>query len=342
MVPVIHSCSSLDVYSRCSEYYRHKYVAKTPTPLSDRSVELDAGVIVHEVLEQWLKLPVEDRPRPIDSLLERWWRAKLQEHGMANLFGVLKGIEQDIRRLEVRAQSDYDGPDAIRNAQGQVAKRPKQTKMWEDARKGLNLDERQTRVDGVAAFKHDYWQRVSISEVFAYSWAVLAGWDGHALAPVKRVIEVEKYIPKVPLPGVPGHYFMGKIDLICELDGGQIAILDHKTGRGDPPSRFEVAHTPQLLNYGWLAFRDLALAVDVIGIHHVQTQTLVLAEFDWDRAVEAIAPREAAVKGIQAGVFIKQSPHNFVQQCHDAYRRLMCPFLPICHAEYYDHVTVNK
>jgi hypothetical protein len=129
--------------------------------------------------------------------------------------------------------------------------------------------------------------------------------------------------------------FNGFIDLICRTSDGKLAIIDHKTSKGDAPAMSEVARHNQLLMYGWAVWRLTGEVPDFIGVNHLRTNKLVLAKFNLDLAIDVVKNKMGTIKGINAKVFIKQDPNGYGSMCitQSSKGPTYCPYFSLCHKD---------
>jgi RecB family exonuclease len=130
----------------------------------------------------------------------------------------------------------------------------------------------------------------------------------------------------------------GFIDLVVRTPTGDILLVDHKTTARQPSSSFEIGFNEQLLVYGWALYKKFGIKPHRIALNYVRFDRLVDAPFDMERAEAAIARQEAAVRGVRSGVFIKQNPTSFHQQCHNKFLKRTCAYLSHCHPDYATYI----
>lgn len=129
--------------------------------------------------------------------------------------------------------------------------------------------------------------------------------------------------------------FNGYIDLVCRTPDGKLAVIDHKTSKGDAPSVTKVARHQQLLLYGWAIWRVTGTAPEYIGINHLRTNKLVLAPFSMEMALEALKSKLQTINGVNHNVFIKQDPYGYGSMCitDSAKGPRYCPYFDMCHPD---------
>jgi hypothetical protein len=113
-----------------------------------------------------------------------------------------------------------------------------------------------------------------------------------------------------------------------------ILLVDHKTTARQPSSSFEIGFNEQRTGLRLGAVQEVRRQPHRIALDYVRFDRLVDAPFDMERAEAAIARQEAAVRGVRSGVFIKQNPTSFHQQCHNKFLKRTCAYLSHCHPDY--------
>lgn len=328
-----HSHSSLNTYTSCSQAYKLKYVEKRKPPLSDKTVALENGSVCHAAFEAWFKLPDTDKPKTIDPLLAQWWTRHLRDNRLDGAGAALTALAADINALNRRT---------FYNKQGEIAKNPKLTSEYKKAYEGLRIGPRQAEIDQFAAQAlPERWGQISLAAVYAETWDTLAGWSG--LTGVSEVISVERHVrmKELALPG--GEPFQVKIDLHFVHEDGFTVVLDHKTGgkADEPPYAWEVANNDQLLKYGWALDAVDGQGPGKQAIHHVKSRAVVMADFDYAKALDAVSRIQGIIDGIRKGVFVKQSPSDFKSPCHDSFFGKVCPWIPVCHPAYWEALSAQ-
>lgn len=128
-------------------------------------------------------------------------------------------------------------------------------------------------------------------------------------------------------------FLNGYIDLISKTKSGKLSIIDHKTSSGDPPEIYKVQRHHQLLLYGWAVHKLSGEKPDLIGINHIKSGKLVLANYDHDYAQEVVNTKLEIIKAIENKVFIKRDPFAYNSPC---IKKLStgtryCPYIKNCH-----------
>jgi hypothetical protein len=132
--------------------------------------------------------------------------------------------------------------------------------------------------------------------------------------------------------------FNGFIDLLARDQLGRLLIIDHKTSKGDAPAVDKVAMHEQLLIYGYVIYYATGEVPHQIGINHLRSGKLVLADFNLAKAEKAVARLLTLQAAIEAKVFLTQDPYGYGARCvTESFRSdkppTLCPGLRYCHPE---------
>jgi hypothetical protein len=319
--------------------------------------------------------------KTVDQLLDEHWVKRLTEDGILPLLDSLKAYEQNVAWLYYRASEACTTPDAIRSGKGayrKVPTKPEMTSDWKKAWVEMGLDEASTRIQQYAAavaqqreneraaamaadpeakparLKSRHWLKLSLQEVYAQSYKILRGYRDPVLGTLITAVEyqlsrydedfkhMENAVQLRPAKG-DGRptYLTGFIDLIVTDAHNRVYIIDHKTSKGEAPSEYKVRHWEQLLLYGWAWTQLTGKAPDFICINHLRSRTLVCAPFDPKLAEGALGRKLAAVKGIDAEVFIQSNPADFNTPCIGSDGE-PCGYLYDCHPEFFAAYTADR
>lgn len=334
------SHSSIETYLKCSELFRLRYIDPDVPKMDAASPEIVAGRIIHTALEQYLGMPASERPATMDSVLDETWTGALVEQGFEHLHEKLKSLARMRAELIARAQPEYKGTDVIRNKGGQATRAYQKTRAWKEA---LNASGYQEMADWVNSWasqhgKHDTWAWTPLVETFAHSWAVAGGYTFPSV--IGEILALEKSF-RVDLPTVHPERLTVILDLVFKTHDGRLVLHDHKINKA-APSLMDVRHHSQLLTYGWAWVEAFGQVPDYIAIGHVPSKVITMAPFDLGLAIEAVERKEAAIKGIKSEVYIKRSPTDYNSPCYNEFRDYSCPFIAMCHPEWYADFENNK
>lgn len=347
-VPHLYSYSQLGTYRDCSKKYEHYWISKNKRKEKGQAAEI--GSLAHECIERFylgeFNSPAEAFPTVIDEYL-----ATL---GLQSWKNELEHISSILSNLLLRASANYKGSDAIRTANGDVSKAPHMTKTWKDALKLHNLEYRidQANYSMIRALPEE-WRKIKMVTVYTEADHIVRQYMHPAAIAEVKAIEFGFSIPDykgdpnspnpdeqephvknlVTLPS--GRPFRGYIDLVGKLHDGRWVIIDHKTSAGDPPSALKVRHHEQLLLYAFFWHQLTGDWPAKIGISHLRTGSLIMADVDPKLALEAAERHDHVIKAIDKKIFLKHAPFEYGSPCIGREGTLedACPYLPDCHKE---------
>lgn len=132
--------------------------------------------------------------------------------------------------------------------------------------------------------------------------------------------------------------FTGYIDLVARNEKGELLIIDHKTNAGEVPSRSKISRHEQMLVYGFMVTLLGGEQPAYVGMNHLRSGKLVLAEFSMAKAEVAVERLLSIVSGIEKKVFVRQNPDGYHSRCvvkpfREGEPPRLCPGLPHCHPE---------
>lgn len=136
--------------------------------------------------------------------------------------------------------------------------------------------------------------------------------------------------------------FNGYIDLVARNPQGELLIIDHKTNSGEVPSKGKISRHEQMLVYGFMITLLGGEKPAYVGMNHLRSGRLILAEFSMEKAELAMERLLSIVAGIEKRVFVRQNPDGYHSRCvvkpfRDGEPPRLCPGLPHCHPEVADH-----
>ncbi len=345
MATEVYSFSRVEKYNKCSWMYHLFYDKVVPQVVKDTDATV-AGTIIHATLENYERKRMQgpEFAPPVLSQLDMEWHKKLEEllgDSWPSMFTRLAALRDKYRTLLDRASAKYKGSDAIRTASGGVSKSPHKTDAWAAAVKQMGLQEDTDDIDMLAGMvQADPWSGVSLVATFNLTYELLDEYAYPALGTVKhlevQLSNMKKLENLVVLP-TTGRFLNCKIDVVTSLPDGRLAIADHKTGK-DEYTPTKVLHHDQLLSYGWAYGDAFGEYPQAIAINSLRGKNFVVAPFRMDLAEKAIARLEQGIRGIEAEIYIQQSPTAYGNACWNEYAKLPCPYLRHCHPEYANYV----
>jgi hypothetical protein len=152
----------------------------------------------------------------------------------------------------------------------------------------------------------------------------------------------------VPDPDKPGDYlrrddvvFTCFIDLLARDADDQLLVLDHKTNGGEPPSPFKVSNHEQLNLYAFVIELIYGERAKKLGINHLRSNRLVLADYDPATGKAALERLLSLVREIDLKVYTKRDPFAYSNPCikadnRDKNKQVFCPGLKHCHPGVYN------
>lgn len=338
------SYSSVEKYLKCSYLWWLYYDKVVPRPITD-TVPTVAGTITHRVLDCYYEPTGVNRAIPARDLLDLDWQVTLGEMGVPHLYGELQSLAEGIIQLHARAAKGYKGRDAIVDPDtGKPYSQPTRTNAWKQALAELKLDKTQREVDRTAKLCGGVWDAVSLSSVFSETYVFLGEYQD-TLAPLNLTVQAlelpisgdgplgRRTINPVRFPN-NNEFFVAKIDLIATDPEGRIYLLDHKTSK-KLPSMTDAQHWEQLLIYAWAHFMLWGVWPQYIGINSLRDNKLITAPFKPELVEGALARHTQALKGIEAEIFIQQSPTSFGSNCYNDYSKEKCAYLNTCHPDFF-------
>lgn len=341
------SHSAMETYTKCPHLYYLYYLAKdVPRPQMGR-FDKQVGVVTHLVLEDYYARAVTDGKQegthpaelgPVRPYLDRYWNNYFQSIGVPKIAGLIREWLTDQDLLYARADKDYIGNDAIRNAKGEAPKVPAMTTAWKDAAKALGLPERKTAIDGTVAKLDSGYLGISIIDVFQESFKILENY-AHP-SDIGEIEVLEKQLSGVRYP-TTGKALTGKIDLIGRTADGFRVIVDHKSAARTHRDPVKVSFSEQLLLYGWADYQMTGRIPEYIAINFLRSNTLVAGFFDMAEAEDALARREQIIMAILRGVFPRRGPVEFGSPCYNENTKNRCAYLQKCYPKFAEHVQEN-
>lgn len=133
--------------------------------------------------------------------------------------------------------------------------------------------------------------------------------------------------------GDEGIYLNGYVDWVgyVNFEGRQrLAVVDYKTSK-ENLTKDKLAYHVQLLTYAYALGRLLGQPIEVIGVHSLRHNKLVLTSVDKEIMQGATTALFSRHLGIKAGNFQKDYyPDSMYSPCLSLFGR-ECPFLQQCH-----------
>jgi hypothetical protein len=358
----IASHSSLDRYEKCSELHYREDILKIRPPRVEQN-HFVLGTACHKSIETYLTDATISHP--ID-VLDSYWSEWLRERGVGYLMKQMHEAREAMAELHFRASDKCTDGTAIRKGgkfkgaevwKNPVADVPQMTSAWKQAMEQLGIDELVEHVDGtLRALDNQIYGKFELSSAYSDSHTILKGYqDPDFLSDIDYIEfpishrefgedgKVQRIINSVKFPE-SGRLFNGYIDLVGTVKpelGGGVALLDHKSSMGPPPSVVAVAHHAQLLKYAWawaeLQFMKTGVRTwpRFIGINHLRSGTYVLAPVDPELAMWVVRRADQFIKMEEAGLHMPKDPFAYGSPClkmsKDGTVESFCPHMSACH-----------
>lgn len=335
-----YSYSRLEKHGKCSYKYWLHYAKPIPRPFTG-SVATEAGTVAHTVLDWFAEPAALNRSMSTYDLLNHYWQQRLNNEGLGSAFNDLQSLALDYAHLSKRASAGYVGPDPIVDSYNKPYKKPKTTNAWRDAAAALNLSGRAQAIDDVAAAQPGLvWKDIPLSAVFGESYVFLKDYRDTMSYLTMYMLEMpisrdkaQNRINTVYFPGTDIE-FTGFLDVIATDQNNRLYLIDHKSSK-DVPDENKVVHWEQLILYGWALHAIWGVYPDYIGINHLRSNSLIIANFDASLVPGALRRALAKIKGIRAEVFVPQNPTDYGNACFNQYStENSCEYLSFCHPRF--------
>ena len=340
--PATYSVSRLRTYHVCSTLFKYKYVDR----LRDNSLSKATliGSSLHQILEDNY-LPFIGIDNPPTTLSESTILSSTNEvlskvfvHDLTEQIKIVAAYYTVIKELYNRASDSYTGPFPIRKGDGTVAQAPEMTATWKKEIAKLNLSDIQSDLNNYIKSVDARWETI---DFFDLVLTVIKVANKFNLDPrIKKILGVElAFSPETnviitPNTGEDGPILEAYIDLVAELQDGQIAIIDYKSGAQDY-QEVDIAYNDQLLMYSY-AYEELTKEQPkYIGVYNLRSNKLILSEMVPDFREQAISQLTSVHKDIVAEKYEKKIPNKQMTNsspCLDQFHR-PCAFLALCHPE---------
>lgn len=337
----ITSISRLDVYAQCSERYRLKYVAKVPTEeTTERALVL--GSAVHNIFELFLTNEEDYTIKDCYNFEVKTLASQLKID-MIDI-NLMEYVGTELGELLFRASSRYHNKEKqIRNKDGSV---PQDVinfppASWTAAlRQHPDINDFRLMLDNQAANCNPFFVQESCSYLLGqiYSWVKgFKLWSWAELVGVEMPLSTTD-LNRVNFPNSETLALNGFIDLVVDMPGRGIVLIDHKTQKAKPLP-IDVQHHMQLNLYAYAYEKVYGRKVMGIGIHHVPSGEVVLAEVDPEIQTNVINHLVGIQTKIDQEVWQKCYPLDFNAPCmRRDYKtkevKSVCPYFGRCWPTY--------
>ena len=338
------SFSRLETYSKCSEYFRHKYINKSECiKVSNKHFLL--GDLVHKCIEYIIINKLKENKLALLNILPEWLLDNINYNGLEFNTEDIFTVGFAYGDLLYKCSESYIKEDKIRNKDGSLLKDPINTPsrtLTESIKElGRNISILKYNLDIYAASKDTIWQEQSFTYFIAEAVSIVLNfnlpyWYKKSIGiefPISTTLEnIVQFTPEFKIKGY--------IDWIIESTDGHLIICDHKTSTKKLAPEDVMTH-PQLNIYGYLVKQLLGRYPDVLCIHHARSNTYTLAEFDIQIAEDTVKHYREICSSIVNKNFIKKHPGEFNTPCinRDFKTGLVkskCEYLALCWPIYND------
>lgn len=336
------SFSRLDSYSKCSEYFKHKYVNKTPyTKTSNKHFLL--GDLVHKCIEYIIINRLKDNRIALLNILPEWLSDNINHSGLDFNTEDVFTVGFAYGDVYYKCSESYIKEDKIRNKDSSVLKDPfnAPSRNLTEAIKelGRNTNILKYNLDTYAATKDVIWLEISFTNFIAEAVSIVLNfnlpyWFGKSIGieyPISTTLDnMIQFTPEFKLKGY--------IDWIIESTDGHLIICDHKTSSKKLAPE-DVMNHPQLNIYGYVIKQLLGRYPDALCIHHARSNTYTLAEFDLEIAEQTVEHYRNICTQVINKSFVKKHPGDFNSPCIDrdwktGLIRSKCEYLDKCWSVY--------
>lgn len=334
----ITSHSRLEAFNKCAAYYKYKYIEKAEYKEEFNS-SFFLGTIVHELIEMYLEKGYPAHETFCNMLTSYLAGIEIECRDTTELEFLLGKIAKLYYRCSPHCKEPED---QIRTSSGGLLKDPvnypsssfkkavQEEKLWP------------------LIIKYDTMFREQRPDVTNLVWilgnALYLGNSFRTPKWIKRTIGVEIPIStneenKVKLDGTNVH-LNGYIDWVVETEQG-IGIIDHKTSTSKPTG-LEVLYSVQLNLYAWAYKEIYGVPVKYIGINHIKSGEIILAEVEEPTTRLIVNYIEEIQKSIEnSKYFPKKSITQYNSPCYKKDFKSgrvseLCPFAGECWPGYED------
>jgi len=343
------SFSALESYKSCAQFYSYRYIEniKHEQPLEKA---LLVGSWTHTMIEDKL-----NNDSDLD-LVEESFKVHIPE--WLDTCGIKLNLEQveklielsiELSHLLYRASAFCNDGTKIRNSNGTVLKSPIDfpSSSLKNELVKLPCYRFKAQLDQVACQQNEVFLHISFTWLFAealFNASVFSfpKWAEKTIHTEFEFGTSEETI--VPIGGVNSNTsLLGYIDWIVKMNDGRIAIIDHKTSSKCPTNE-EVLFHPQLNLYAY-AYKVLFGSLpSVIGINHIKTGNIILAEVKSSIVNETVEYYSLLYNEAQKNVGVKKHPNDYQSPCvkrdYNSNKVIsICPYLEKCWGMYKNIIT---
>jgi len=326
--------------------YKYKYVDK----LKDNTITKATliGSCLHQALEDNY-LPFIDVYNPPLTLPEQVILQATNEvlskvfvHDLTNQIKVVYDYYLVIRSLYVRADANYRGVDAIRKGDGTPAQAPEMTSTWKKEVAKLASSNTQEDVNTYIKSVDIRWANIDFFDLVMTVFKVASKFQLDSR--IKKILGVElAFSPETnvittPNTGEDGPILEAYVDLVAEMEDGEIAIIDYKSGAMEY-NEVDIDFNSQLLMYSHAYEKLTNKTPKYIGVYNLRSNRLVISTMQETFRTQVIEQLTSVHKDIINNKFEKRIPNKDTANscpCLDQFHK-PCPFLANC----YPHLALK-
>jgi len=214
--PVKISHSKCQTYQECSQKYKYQNIDKL-RPLT-KNASLYFGSAIDVASQVYLK----DKNADWKSAFERAWKTEYQWGKFTQVYDSLevdysyKDFDKDLLLPEDIEQAERDRAELLPNFVG----------TWLEAMESVTEAKKQRAYKKFSANQQRYFNRLSWYSLNRKGYYMLKAFVDDIGPRIIRVIAIQK---KVQITGTAGDVLTGYVDMVLELEGLGVVILDLKT-----------------------------------------------------------------------------------------------------------------
>jgi hypothetical protein len=340
------SFSGLESFVNCRRFFEEKYINKTPYEYTIE-YSLIVGSWAHELIEE--KIRTNNTVNLEEELLIKvsdWLnnlRIQITQVEVEDIVKCVKELASLLYRASVLC---IDRELSLRNKDNSVLKDPINypSSSFLKALKGCEYYKFKSMIDMEASRQLNEFIDISLT------WALA---DAYNLADSFKIPEWAYKTIGIELGfgtdkdtacylDDSGISLLGFIDWVVELDDGNIVIIDHKTSKlTSKPTPLDVLYHPQLNLYASVFEKLTGRAVKYIGINHLRTGDIIIAEVDNHVKICNYEHILELFKESQNGKYIRRRPTDYMSPCIKKDIKSgrvinTCPYLNKCWPSYYE------
>jgi hypothetical protein len=338
--PATYSVSRLKTFHICSMLYKYKYVDRIKVDSLTKATLL--GSCLHQILEDTYKPYINLTNPPIalsSNLIIQGTINTLTNAFVHDLTEQVNEVHKNyllLAHLYKRADEHYTGKDAIRKADGTVAQAPEMTGTWKREVASYNLEDTKERLDSYIKSVDARWDTISFYELVMDVFKIAYKFTLDAR--IKKILATElEFSPETnvlitPFTGKDGPILEAYIDLIVELDDGEVAIIDYKSS-SQAYKEVDIDFNSQLHMYSYAYETFFKTKAKYIGIYNLRDNSLVVSRMQPIIRQEVLKQLVSAHTRIKNNKFEKRLPNRDVANacpCLDQFHK-PCAYLALCY-----------